>query len=294
MKTNFITALLLSFVSMFATAGEWTAGYLQGTNTYYLPLDSDNANTAGYIELDCVNDPEMIPSLYASIDGRTTLAEFTLYVDSGTESSMSYEFTDNQLNKRYDFKDFYNAIRVAKTIEVTATINGVGQERSTKPKQSGEAAIPAIDSVKFACVGAPAQAPASLEPETAPAAAVVDPIATTAATTGPVPTPQDFEVDIRNNGSRNILTVTSKLDNINITGLTFNRGNCTLAIPRSAAEAKSLPKGFPDPANYSAKFPTPLKFAQRAEYWLEVSNSCSDILEFYVHTDRGSVGYHKE
>lgn len=274
---NVFAVLCALVMSVSAHAAVWTPGYMQGINTYYLPLDLEGPASKGYLELNCAGGEVSPPSVYASFDGSNTMTDFTVYVDNGTIDGMAYEFIGNALSTRQDFREFYNSVRYAKTIEISAMVNGTQNSQAARIEKNGEEAMPAADSDSFACTeGTPAAAPA-----------VAEESAVAPASSGPALTQSDFNVFVRYNGSFNELHITSKLDDVKITGLTLNRGNCTVLAPTTM----KMPSWWRDPAYRSHKFPTNLKFAQEAMYLLAQTAGCRELLEFIVHTDHGDVGY---
>ena len=81
--------------------------------------------------------------------------------------------------------------------------------------------------------------------------------------------------------SAGVLRVLSRNDQLSITGVTVNRGQCKVHEQTMGYDAKGNRIG------YVPVFPLPLAFGKQARFTMPLCR----VLEVVIHTDRGDAGY---
>lgn len=246
-------ATLLALISLSA----WADGQW---NAGYLQGTSTYTTSVGkgYFSLECSDDERWAgPAVFFSVDGETTLNNFEVVLDD-----KSFEVGFNKFETQPQFAAFYAALLSAKTAAIVA-------QGKTFPMALGnvQEVVPPTDSPEYSCGGPLPQPAVNQEPATQL-------------------TVNDFAVeflDYRSNRGlqelpRNQISIVAKTDNVTIVGLLVNRGKCAIN---------------PGIWKRNDRFPTKLGFGDKAVFELAPTENCSDVLEFAVITDQGTVGFAK-
>lgn len=246
-------ATLLALISLSA----WADG--QWNAGYMQGTSTYTTNVGqGYFSIECSDDERWAgPAVFFSSDGVNVMNNFEVVLDGE-----HFEVAFNKFQTQAAFNGFYDALLNAKQAQVVS-------RGKTFPMVLGnvQEVVPPTDSPEYSCGGPLPQPAVNQEPATQL-------------------TVNDFAVeflDYRSNRGlqelpRNQISIVAKTDNVTIVGLLVNRGKCAIN---------------PGIWKRNDRFPTKLGFGDKAVFELAPTENCSDVLEFAVITDQGTVGFAK-
>jgi hypothetical protein len=263
MKTiMLISSLLLStYAQAYGEAGRWSKGWAQGTSEYAAVVDDNNQL---YIACSDMKPVSMTATVAGQEYGSSSGKSFAILVD-GSRFDAPYD-TDSRVGEN-NFFEMWDKLRQAKSV----TLETPDGKQLALPTTDASSVLPASKSQQFGCLMGTESTEASTEE---PTAAPVSP----AETSAPLQ-PNELTVVSQKVASYNIpiLVVTSRTENLNITDIVLNRGNCKVNSKDAGVTKNDIP------------LPTSLPFGSTAKFFI-LPFDCQ-VLEATIVTARGAVTF---
>jgi hypothetical protein len=263
MKTiMLISSLLLStYAHAYGEAGRWSKGWAQGTSEYAAVVDDNNQL---YIACSDMKPVSMTATVAGQEYGSYSGKSFAILVD-GSRFDAPYD-TNSRVGEN-NFFDMWDKLRKAKSI----TLETSDGKQLALPTADASSILPATQSQQFGCLMGTGSTEESIEK---PAAAPVNP----AETSAPL---QPNELSVVSQKippyGMPILLVTSRTENLTITDIVLNRGNCKVDSRAAGVIKDDIP------------LPTSLPFGSTEKFYI-APFSCQ-VLEATIVTARGAVTF---